>query len=37
MGYNRRNKTTFSGKISNNIKNNYTRVLKGHIAVVGAI
>ena len=27
-------RTTFSGKISNNIKNNYTRVLKGHIAVV---
>ena len=27
-------RTTFIGKISNKIKNNFTRVLKGHIAVV---
>ena len=27
-------RTTFNGKVSNNTKNNFTRVLKGHIAVV---
>ena len=27
-------RTTFFGKVSNKIKNNFTRVLKGHIAVV---
>ena len=34
MGYYWHNKNNYIGKVSDRIKNNFTRVLKGHIAVV---